>query len=484
MDGQLPLLPLVLHHVPESFRQALAQEGVPYRMYRPGPAQGRFLILDSRTQPSAIVAPGQVVLDLAELRRSLAEDPFEALEDVHTDRLEWQIGAWRVQEEAARVDKRSIRRRLMEELRRWVEDHGGLWLRVASFPFPYRSVFCFRIDHDQYQPEDFQRTLEALAGWEQVASQFLAAGEFRVAGEALARLRGLDVGLHGYRYHTYQTEEENLVNIARGLEVLEKAGLEPKGFAAANGQWNRALLSALEKQGLAYSSEFGLAYDELPFHPLRSEVLQIPVHPVSWRCFLEAADRASRDRPNQKAALIHSALDAAVEYFCQLLQNRAMAGEPILLYGHAAGCLGRWPRVLRAVLEHLADYGSIWKTTLTEMYRWWQIRSKVHLTVYQDGEGYQVLTHRKPAGFRVAVELWRGGLVAMTPLDRARIDLSPATLAFEKRTPAPQLRPVRIDPPEGFRQRLRRWWDAQRQADPEDAHPEVLADPGKNAFDS
>ncbi|HOM16430.1 MAG TPA: polysaccharide deacetylase family protein [Thermoguttaceae bacterium] len=462
MDGKLPLLPLVLHHTPRSFRQALAQEGVPYRMYRPGPAQGRFLVFDSRTQPSAIVAPGQVVLDLAELRREFEEDPFDALEDAHSERLQWQVGPWRLQEETARVDKRSVRRRLMDRLRSWIEGQGGLWLRVAPFPFPYRSAFCFRIDYDDYHPEDFHRTLDAVAGWEHRTSHFLTAGEFRSAPEALERLRGLDVGLHGYRHHTYRTEEENLVNIARGKEVLEKAGFEVKGFAAPEGQWNRALLAALEKLGLSYSSEFGLAYDELPFHPLGSEVLQIPVHPVSQRLFLEAAERASRDRPAQKPALIQSALDAAVEYFCNLLQTRTLAGEPLFLYGDS-GCLGRWPRTIRAVLEHAAQYGSLWTATLTEIHGWWQVRSRVHLTVAEDSDGYEVLTHRKPAGFRAAVELWRGSHAAVVPLDRPRLTISPNSLAFEKRAPGSQVRPVRIDPPESFRQRLRRWLDWRRQ---------------------
>ncbi len=483
MDGRLPLLPLVLHHVPRAMREALAQEGIPYRLYRPGPAQGQFLLFDSRTQPSAIVAPGQVVLDVAEMRGALGTDPFEMLEDTHSERLEWQIGPWRLQEEAARVDKRSVRRQMMDWLRSWIETHGGAWVRLAPFPFPYRSMFCFRIDYDDYHPEDFQHTLDALAGWEQATSHFLTAGEFHTATEALRRLRGMDVGLHGYRHHTYQTEEENYLNIIRGKEFLEKAGFETVGFAAPGGKWNRALLAVLEKLGIAYSSEFGLAYDELPFHPFGSEVLQIPVHPISLRLFLEAAEEAGRDRPAQLPHFVESAIGTALDHFCQLLHNRSRTGEPILLYGHCTGSLGRYPRVLRAVLENLNACATLWPTTLREIDHWWQLRSKVHLTVYGTPEGYEVLTHRKPAGFRVGLELWRGPHVATVPLDRPRLHLSPNALAFEKRSPAPQLRPVRIDPPESFRIRLRRWLDGQRETSEEAISSDSLRHWAKRTFD-
>ena len=477
MDGgRLPLLPLVLHHVPWSFRQALAREGIPYRMYRPGPPQGRFLIFDSRSQPSTIVAPGQVVLDLAEFRRQFVQDPLEALEDVGAERFGWQVGPWRLETEAARVDKRRVREELMDRLRRWVESQGGVWLRVAPFPFPYRSVFCLRIDHDDYQPEDFQSTLDALDGRESMTSHFVAAGAFRLAPEAMQRLRGLDVGLHGYRYHTYGTEEENLVNIQRGKELLAQAGLEPICFAGAEGRWNRSLLAALEKLGFSYSSEFGLAYDELPFYPLESEVLQIPVHPIGLELFLAAAERASQDRPVQKPDLVRSAQDTAVEYFSRLLEIRTLAGEPILLHGRVTGYLGRYPQVLQSVLAAACQYGSLWRSRLSEIYQWWQVRSKVHVTVYEISDGYEVHTHRKPAGFRVAVELWRGVHVAVVPLDRPRRSLQLGSLAFEKRPPAPRLCPVRVDPPEGLRQRLRRWWDRYRRILPEEMTEESLPD--------
>ena len=54
----------------------------------------------------------------------------------------------------------------MELLREQVERAGGIWLRVAAYPYPYRSAFNFRFDHDEYDPHDFDATLTAIAGYE------------------------------------------------------------------------------------------------------------------------------------------------------------------------------------------------------------------------------------------------------------------------------------------------------------------------------
>lgn len=463
MEGRLPLLPLILHQVPNSFQQALGQEGIPYRMYRAGAAEGRFLIVDSRFDPPESLAPGQMVFDLAELRREFPQDPFKALEDTGSERLQWRMGPWELRQEVARVDKRMVRQQLLDRLRRWIDQHGGLWLRVAPVPFPYRSVFSFRIDHTQYCPEDFQRTLEAVVGWEQAISHFITPGPFQAAPEALERLQGLDVGLHGDQYETYLAEEENLQNISRAKQLLTNLGLNPIGYARPPGRWNRGLLAPLEKLGFAYLSEVGLAYDELPFRPFGTQLLYIPMHPISFRHFLEAAELLSQNRPPHRETLLQAAVDSALEYFCHLLETRTLAGEPLLLYGEVPGCLGRYPQLLRAVLASAGQYGSLWQTSLTEIYRWWEVRSRVHLTVYATPEGYELLVHQKPPGFRVAVELCRGTHVAIVPLEGPRMKLAPHALAFEKRLPAPRIGPVRIDPPESFRQRLRRWWQRYRQ---------------------
>ena len=61
------------------------------------------------------------------------------------------------------------------------------------------------------------------------------------------------------------------------FDVLDASTLDDAGLKAA-----------LEKLQVGHSSEFGLAYDDLPFWPRQSSVLQVPVHPVSLGIFLNA----------------------------------------------------------------------------------------------------------------------------------------------------------------------------------------------------
>lgn len=463
-DSRPPLLPLILAEVPPGLRIALAQEGVPVRPWRPGAPDGRFVLFDGRKTRCPRLGAGQVAVDVDRLRDGPGPDPMEALSDQRSQRHQWHVAGLDLVEEIARVDRRAVRRRLLGTLRARIEQAGGIWLCVAPYPFPYRSAFNFRFDYDQYDPSDFDAMLRAISGWESATSHFVNGAAYQGAGEALARLRGLDVGSHGFRHHTYRTEDENLHNVRRGIETLAAAGLAPRGFVAPHGRFNRQLLSALESLGVPYSSEFGLAYDELPFYPEGSEVLQVPVHPVSLGLFLDAVLRQRQPAPGENAVSVEAAVDAASHYFARVARARYLAGEPVFFYGHPTGRLGRYPRLLRGVFETVSDLSGIWRTTLSEMRAWWRARAKVRLTVRHIGERYVVIVHHKPPGCRVAIEYWRGGHAALIPLDGSRVRLSPGALAFERRAAVSGgFRPVRVDRPEGLRSRVRRMLDWERE---------------------
>jgi len=461
-NERLPLLPLILDDVPLGLRQALAQEGIPTAERRPGPPAGRFLLFDSRRGLGEPPAAGQIGIDVSRLRQGFREDPFDALVDEHSARSAWKIGGWTLAEEIARVDKRAVRRRLLEKLRERIEKAGGVWLRISAFPFPYRSAFGLRIDYDEYDPADFDATLGAIAGQEGATSHFVGGAAYERAPEALARLRGLDVGSHGYRHHTYRTAEENLANIGRGIEVLRAAGIEPSGFAAPHGRFHRRLLLALETLGISHSSEFGLIYDELPRFVAPGNLLQIPVHPVCLGLFTEAARREAERSSRPADALVDAAVDRAVDYFRETIRSRYHGGEPVLLYGHPTGRLGRHPRVVRAVFEAASGCGVLWKTTFSEMNGWWRGRARVRLTVTRDEGQYVVVANRTAPGYRLAIEYFRARHVAVIPLTGHVVRFSPSALAYQTRGEPPSVRPVRVDRPQGLRGRIRRLIDWER----------------------
>jgi hypothetical protein len=476
-DNLLPLLPLILDNVPPGLVRALAQQGVPFRRRTAGAAEGRFVLFDSRSGPHRPPDYGQVPVDVHPLRKGFDRDPFEELLDQRAARHRWQVAGLVITEEIARVDRRALRERILGQLRTEIERAGGIWLCVAAFPFPYRSALNFRIDYDQYDPTDFDTTLDTIAGEEHATSHFVNAAAYLPHDDALDRLRGLDVGSHGYRHHTYRTKEENLANVRRGIETLRALQIEPSGFAAPHGRFNRELLSALETLRVGHSSEFGLAYDELPFFPHDGfphngfphdgNVLQIPVHPVSLGLFLQAV----RGEGPRRAAALQQAVRTAIDYFRETARDKYRAGEPVFFYGHPTGRLGTYPQVLRAVFDTANAFAAIWKTTLTEFAAWWRARAAVRLSVAGHHESYVVTAGQRPAGYRLGIEYWRGRHVARMPLGGRVVQFSPSALAYENRAPRPDVRPVRIDRPQGLRGRIRRWIDWERETPIEEIEP-------------
>lgn len=352
-----------------------------------------------------------------------------------------------------------MRRQILGQLRQEIERAGGIWLAVAAFPFPYRSALNFRIDYDGYHPQDFEEVLQTIAGNEHATSHFVNAAAYLAHDDALARLRGLDVGSHGFRHHTYRTKEENLTNVRRGIETLQVFGIEPSGFAAPHGRFDRGLLAALEKLHVGHSSEFGLACDELPFFPHAGSVLQIPVHPVCLGLFLQTVQG---EGPRRTSAT-QQAVRAAIDYFRQTARGKYRAGEPLFFYGHPTGRLGRYPQVLRAVFDTADEFGAIWKTTLSEFAAWWQARAEIRIAVVRHGEKYVVTASRRPPGYRMAIEYCHGPHVARMPLDRPVLQFSPSALVYENRTARSTVHPVRVDRAEGLRGRIRRWIDWERE---------------------
>ena len=453
-----PLLPLVLADVPAALRRALGQEGVPTREHHEGPAAGRFVLFDSQSRPAPALVTGQTAIDVHEFRSALGRDPFKALDNERSRRAQWQVADLTVSEEVASIDKRAVRTALMALLRSRVEAAGGLWLRVAAFPYPYRSAFNFRLDHDEFIADDFDAVLAAMQGHEGAFSHYLCGASFEAHPDAVARLRGHDVGSHGYWHHTYIDEDENLVNIARGIDVLRGAGIEASGFVAPHGRFNSGLVKVLEQLGVGHSSEFGLAYDDLPFYPADSRVLQVPVHPICLGICLEAARERASDTPQAQRA----AADALAEHFQRVAVAKYQAGEPVFLYGHPDGRLGRYPHILRQLLDTVGEFAAIWPTTLTEFAAWWRARAELRIEVREEPGRFAVRVAGRPHGYRFGVEYWRGEHVAPMPLDESVMRFAPQALAFQSRKPRELPTMLRLDHPTTLRANLLRYLDWEK----------------------
>ena len=442
----LPPLPLLLWETPPGLELILGQEGVAFaKVGDPHPLAfrgGRFVVYDARRVSAetvrATLTPEHVAIDVRSLFLQERADPFRALVDTRGALARWEVAGLSLTERVSRYPKALIRRRLIARLRQAVTQSGGLWARLAPFPFPFRSAFNFRVDLDEDNVEDYARFARARRPIADCCTHFVSMHAYGEQAAVLADLRRFDTQSHGHYHVIYRDRDANRRNLERAHRDLTESGFEPVGFAAPHGRWNPGLDAVLEDLGYLYSSDFQLGYDDLPFYPWRddrfSNVLQVPIHPICEGLFLEAgADGRTI------AGHLASVVRAKVE-----------AGEPAFVYGHPERRLARHPEVLAALASAVNGDPLLWRVTLTEFARWWRWRAERRWSLVPRGDfRFEVQLDEWSRSFPLGLEIVRGNHVSRVPITGPRMSLRLDDLAYERRaSPAeiPSPTPARRSP--------------------------------------
>jgi hypothetical protein len=437
-------LPLLLWRTPPGLELVLAQEGVPFETVKDAhPLSfhgGRFVLFDGRTSPrgslAGLLTPEHVLIDVDALRQGEPCDPFLALASHRSARASWLVGSRRLRERVSRYPKAWIRRRLVARLREAVTRAGGLWIRLASFPYPYRSAVSLRADLDETVPEDYHRFAAARKPLEDCCTHFVSTQAYAHHPSVLRDLRDCDTQSHGHFHHVYREPEANRCNLERAHRILRSFGFEPCGFAGPHGRWSPGLDDALEDLGYLYSSDFQLGYDDLPFYPWKgdrfSRILQIPVHPVCEGLFLEAGIADPRVIGETLGRVIAARLDA---------------GELAVAYGHPERRLGRMPEVLRILAQVVTSRPLVWRATFSELARWWRWRAERRwLVIPREGQRLDIQFDEWDGEYPFALEIHRGDFQCALPVTGPRMSLSLAGLVYQRSSgTAPIPDPPEID---------------------------------------
>lgn len=430
MNSPLSPLPLMLWETPPGLELALAQEGVPFvKVREPHPLAfrgGRFVLFDGRkVGPSELRASLSIdhsALDVDLLRQGVGADPFRSLVDTEGAPSTWSIEGLSVVERVSRRPKARIRRKLVDQIREAVTLSGGVWARLAPYPFPYRSAFNLRLDLDECEPDDYRRFAEARRPLDDCSTHFVSTAAYGGSTGVLDDLRGVDTQSHGHHHFVYREPEENRRNLERAHGSLVDSGFSPEGFAGPHGRWNEGIDEVLEGLGYSYSSDFQLGYDDLPSFPWRgdrfSKVLQVPVHPLCEGVFFEAGGDAR----------------TVADHFARVVRAKVEAGEPAFVYGHPERRLGRYPEIVRELARAVDRESLLWRTTLTEFARWWRWRGERRWSVVPRGEdGFEVQFEEWDPSYPMALEIVRGQHVAAIPLNGPRTTFARQGLAYERR---------------------------------------------------
>jgi peptidoglycan/xylan/chitin deacetylase (PgdA/CDA1 family) len=295
-------------------------------------------------------------------------------------------------ETVARVSRGEVRRLVANCLRLLLDRKDLPYVHLASVPGRAPSTFAFRVDTDFGPRRDLEAVAKLADRVGMKFSWFVNVGAHKAHLELFAELarQGHDVQLHCQRHTVHPDYKRNLDNFRQGRDAMADAGIVPVGVVAPFGEWNPNLNRAFERLGFEYSSEFCLAYDDLPFRPVvegrLSKVLQVPVHPICLGRLV-----AARANVAQMAAYFRSVIDLQVA-----------RQEPCLLYDHPER-IAQFSDLLADVLEYGKERcGSV--TTMTEFARWWQHRERFVWSAITSGKELEMKAKPGGASLRVIVE--------------------------------------------------------------------------------
>ncbi len=317
-------------------------------------------------------------------------------------------------------------RRLVANCLRFLLAHTGLpYTHLASVPAGSPSVFGFRVDTDFGPRQDLEAVARLADRVGMTFSWYVNVGAHAAHVDLFSDLarRGHDIQLHCLRHTVYPDYARNLENFKNGEATLSAAGLTPVGVVAPFGEWNPNLNRALEELKLAYSSEFCLAYDDLPFRPVvdgrLGKVLQVPIHPICLGRLV-----AARASTAQMAAYFRSVIDLQVA-----------RREPCFLYDHPER-IAQFSDVLAEVLQYGSDRcGSV--TTLTQFAQWWQRRERFDWSLRMSDGDIEIQAQTRVDDLSVVLE--REDCYATLPATPG--DCPQTALRWR-----PGLKPVRFDP--------------------------------------
>jgi hypothetical protein len=243
------------------------------------------------------------------------------------------------------------------------------------YPDEHPSIFTFRVDSDAGTQEDVDE-LYALCERNRIATTwFLDTQSHETWLTRFREFKGQEVGVHCYQ-HTTDTDLERVqANFSKAAALIRKIGLDPIGGAAPFGTWNESIQLAFENLGMRYSSEFSLAYDDLPFYPYRkggfSPMIQIPIHPI---CI--GSLRGARFTPERMK-----------EYFRSIAAAKIAANEPVCFYHHPTH--HHWD-VVEDMFGYLHEQ-KIPNLSYTQFASWWTMRDEISADIEFDPASQQLV---------------------------------------------------------------------------------------------
>ncbi len=225
-------------------------------------------------------------------------------------------------ERVAAVSKGSIRQLVTNILELLHHRRALPFVHTWYYPDGHPTIFTFRVDTDKGSETELRELYDVCARHGVPGTWFVDVQSHERWLDFFSSFSGQEIGLHCYTHETSAVRKNVLANFGTGLHLLREAGFTVNGASAPCGTWNAAVGSVYNELEMAYSSEFSLDYDDLPFFPVTaggpSSVMQLPIHPI-------CVGSMKRSR--------YTSLQMR-DYFRTCAMNRIVSREPMCFYHH------------------------------------------------------------------------------------------------------------------------------------------------------
>ena len=264
-------------------------------------------------------------------------------------------------ERVNKSSKAAIRKLILITLEILHDKQGLPLIQKWYFPNPDKTHFIFRIDTDFCTSDQAKDLYELCVKYQIPGSWFVDTQDFSKLQNVYANFEGQEIGLHCWHHMVFDNESQNLENLKKGCDQLDKAKINYSGFVAPLGEWNENLQNAIKRCGFIYSSEFGYDYDNFPDFPMGNEdILQIPIHPIS-------SGRLRRS---------HFTVERMVEYYLNVLQKNIVNSELTIFYHHPSH---PHLKVFESIFEKI-KMENIPTSNMKDFAKWWLKRDKTVFT--------------------------------------------------------------------------------------------------------
>ncbi|MBI5761188.1 MAG: hypothetical protein HZA46_21910 [Planctomycetales bacterium] len=431
----LPLLPLMLAGVPRLVSEALREVGVPVATLPRVPlianGCGRFVLFDSRsttslTRANRAVEQGLQTIDLAAVLTCLDDAAH-----------------------ASPIGPQAVLAKCMEHLKHEIEARGGVWLRVADYPFPYHSATSVAIGYPtEVVAADVLRNLprNLLSHW----SHYISTRSRPEQLSCWREMPGADIGWLVEPDDLESSRRKTLTHWTTRAARFRDASVAVRGLMLTTAGLRLPATRDLVPFGLGYSGhpdclpacrmENGSRESTVDWVQLGTITLRDAITAALRDFTFESSSRSAKvvdDRLDSDhvlapddGELFESLSDTTrSESLHEWVRAHYLAGEPLFLVATAdTPSLGT---ALRQVHAAATRCPLMWQPSIGEFVRWWRLRQQLALQVWRRDGVYEIQVQGPAADHAPwAIEIWKGGHVATLPLKQSEIRVAEEGLVF------------------------------------------------------